>query len=325
MKRFSCLCIGSLATIVIVAACGCGTSVDDRTKPATPPTILSTADEVAIDSSIPKPLDWESHAKVRRDNEGHILQLDFRGGSFEPSLAEPLSLLPKLAVLRFGKASGEPVDDSVFASFAAGLGGLTVLAVDFQPITGEAIQTLPESAPLVELYAAATDLDDSAEWLNGRPGLKKLRISQTDIGPQVCQRLATLDALETLDASGCPNLSDAAVAELARSSTLTDLNIYDTPITNAAARNLADMVQLRRLNLDKTSIGDEGIAKLQPLQNLEFLHLGSTQITDAAAEALSTLKGLKTLIVTRTKMTEDGVAKIAEALPECEIQLEYQP
>ena len=322
MATIGCTMFGSIVAITV----GCGGPTDNASRPPAANVVMEANDvEATVHSGIPQPLDWETHAKVRRDNEGHITSLDFRGGSFEASLASPLSRLPKLTVLRFGKDSGEPVDDSLFDSFAGGLDAVKVLAIDFQPISGTAIRSMPEAAPLVELYAAATNLDDSVDWLEGRSGLKKLRISQTNVGVKVCRQLAMLPSLETLDASGCSNVDDAAVAELAPISTLSDLNIYDTPITDAAAAAIAKMTQLKRLNLDKTAIGDQGVAELRTLQDLEFLHLGSTRITDASADSLAEMKGLKTLIVTRTEMTEAAVAKIAESLPECEIQLQYQP
>lgn len=229
-----------------------------------------------------------------------------------------------IKVIRFGP-DGPSITDSDLEMIGR-LPNLKVLAIDGQPITSRGLAKLQHSEQMLEFYAAGTNLDDSfAETLAAMTTLKKVRLSGTKIGDNVAATLANLPQLSEVDVSGCQNLSAAAVGHIASISKLTKLNLYDTPVDDAAVESLTTATGLKWLNLDKTSLTDDGIASLQSMSELEFLHLGSTAISDAAADGLSALTSLKTLIVTRTNMTKTGVDKIQTAIPGCEIQLQYEP
>ena len=261
--------------------------------------------------------------KTRTDAGGRIIEADYR--NVPPPLdLDILADGDRLKALRFGGDS-EPISDDPLGGLSK-MTSLKVLAVDRQNVTAAVLDSLPRPDRLVEFLAARTPIDDSiATRLPRLTGLRKLRLSGTDVGPETCDAIGGLTSLAELDLSGCPNLTDDAVAKLTALPKLKKLNLYDTPIGDAAAESVAGLPSLRWLNVDKTNITDVGVESLAKLDALTFLHLGSTPISDDAADPLSKMTSLEKLIVTRTEMTEEAAERIREALPAAEVQSVYEP
>src|SRR5690606_27953825 len=99
-----------------------------------------------------------------------------------------------------------------------------------------------------------------------------------------------------LDASAvAPSIDDAALAELLAPirTHVADLTIARTRITDESLRLIADLPNLRRLNLSATPVTDAGIAHLSGHPVLEELVLTQTGVTDSSYDALASLPSLK--------------------------------
>jgi Leucine-rich repeat (LRR) protein len=81
-------------------------------------------------------------------------------------------------------------------------------------------------------------------------------------------------------------------------------------VSQAALSDLGRLTSLRHLNLDETHIDDAGLAHLESLTRLEVLLLRHTQITDAGLAHLSGLKQLKALALSGTRITDAGLAHL---------------
>ena len=71
-----------------------------------------------------------------------------------------------------------------------------------------------------------------------------------------------------------------------------------------------------RLNLAETRVTDEDLDVLADIQNLKIVDLRSTDVTDAAIDKIIPLKSLILVLVTRSRMTPEGIERLAKARPE---------
>ncbi|MEZ0486130.1 c-type cytochrome domain-containing protein [Fibrella aquatica] len=115
-------------------------------------------------------------------------------------------------------------------------------------------------------------------------------------------------------------LTDAQVAGLVKlADQIVWLKLGDTQITDAAMASIAKLKNLQKLHLERTQITDAGLKKLTGLMYLEYLNLYGTAITDAGLTSLSDLKALRSVYVWQTKVTESGIAALKKALPNIEV------
>ena len=206
----------------------------------------------------------------------------------------------------------------------AKLKNLKVLAVDFLWISEDGVQSIVGLNNLQELYMAETTIGNEAVELFAMfPKLKKLRLARNQIDASGVANLPKIKLLEVLDLSECAQLFDDAMPPLAELKNLKELNLWRLNISDAGIEPLQGLTAMESLNLDNTRLSDEGTRFLSDMKMLTFLHLGSTQITDDGLAPLKGLTKLKDLKVTRTAVTKDGVAELAKALPNAKIQLNY--
>lgn len=92
------------------------------------------------------------------------------------------------------------------------------------------------------------------------------------------------------------------------------VDLHGTPVTNdelAILQNsLAELKQLRYLDLRLTGIGDEGVAKLGKLKSLQTLNLFRTLTGDVGLAHLKKLTNLETLLIGGTKVTDAGLTHL---------------
>ena len=79
------------------------------------------------------------------------------------------------------------------------------------------------------------------------------------------------------------------------------------------------VTSLKQLGLGGTKITDAGLAHLRDLPDLAGLTLNNTGVTDESVEHLRRLTGLQELGLQDTKVSADGVARLKTALPRCTI------
>ncbi|MBN8824843.1 MULTISPECIES: leucine-rich repeat domain-containing protein [unclassified Spirosoma] len=116
------------------------------------------------------------------------------------------------------------------------------------------------------------------------------------------------------------SFNDAQAALLPKvSKQLVWLKLGDTQISDAALAQVAKLENLQKLHLEQTKITDAGLKQLKNLPNLEYLNLYGTGVTDAGLAELTNLKNLKTVYLWQTKVTDQGVANLKKAMPKLDV------
>ncbi len=114
--------------------------------------------------------------------------------------------------------------------------------------------------------------------------------------------------------------TDAQAALLPKiSEQLVWLKLGDTQISDGALAQVAKLKHLQKLHLEQTNVMDAGLKNLNGLANLEYLNLYGTNITDAGLTHLTGLKNLKTIYLWQTKVTEAGIAALKKSMPNLEV------
>ncbi len=320
-------------------------------KSATTTTATKENSVVADDEASVKLVE-ATGAKLKKDGNGNVVNVDFRGTSVDDEALKSLSgmkqlthldlrdcaitdegvaslgSLSKLKALRFsGKSGATDITDKSMAVIGT-LTNLKLLAIDFAPFAGsaEGFQQLSTLKNLEEVYASKTLVnDETLEVLATTfPSLKKLRASAAQVSSEGLQSIAKMKKLEELDLSENTAIFDDGLAHLAEMTQLKKLNLWRVPITDEGVVSLAGLTNMEWLNLDNVQyLSDDGLVHLKGMTKLKFLHLGSTAVTDAGMKHLEPLTSLDDLKVTRTGVTEEGVAELKKTLPKTAIQLKY--
>jgi hypothetical protein len=98
------------------------------------------------------------------------------------------------------------------------------------------------------------------------------------------KHLGCLKKLELLDLS-YTKIGDPTLHALSSMSTLRDLTVTGTAVTDRGLAYLKGMKSLESLEARVTEIGDPGLEALRTLPKLRQVCVDSTNITDAACEA----------------------------------------
>jgi hypothetical protein len=96
---------------------------------------------------------------------------------------------------------------------------------------------------------------------------------------------------------------------------ITDLDLSDTKVTDAAMAVVGTFPRLTKLNISNTGIGDAGIASLKKLPNLDYLAAHSTSISDASIDVLKGMRKLKNVYLWKTRVSSTSAGTLQKALP----------
>jgi uncharacterized membrane protein/mono/diheme cytochrome c family protein len=116
----------------------------------------------------------------------------------------------------------------------------------------------------------------------------------------------------------CTDDSVAALAGL--ESSLHDLSLSGTAVTDAGLKRLAPFATLDRLDLSRSSITDAGVRELVGLPRLRSLNLHTSKISDAVADTLAAMPALSSVVLWRTAMTPDVASRLAAAKPDLRLE-----
>jgi RNA polymerase sigma factor (sigma-70 family) len=153
------------------------------------------------------------------------------------------------------------------------------------------------------------------DGLAGLKGLKHLGLNVGLLSEANMKELGTLRRLETLNLQG-DHMPAAGLAELAALTGLREVNLSFTGATDkpaqqldmdAALRDLAPLVRLRKLFLTGTLTSNQGLKHLARFQELETLYLNHTRVTDEGLGELAAWKNLEILDLEYTKITDAGL------------------
>jgi Leucine-rich repeat (LRR) protein len=184
-------------------------------------------------------------------------------------------------------------------------------------------QPAPRLADTVGLFASSTALeklvlsrpvqtyipmnDAALKQLEPLKNLKEIRIRQTRAPGLVLSQFP----LTHLDLNYIVAFGDAGMAGFKNMTTLKELYLRGTSITDEGVKNLSGLTNLIELDLSDVNITDEGVASLAGLTNLRKLSLQGADLTDAGIDALRNMSQLEELSLYRTKVSNAGLAKLA--------------
>jgi Leucine-rich repeat (LRR) protein len=97
------------------------------------------------------------------------------------------------------------------------------------------------------------------------------------------------------------------------------LNLNNAVISDAAMDEIAKLTTLTRLQLSNTNITDKGLIKLQSLQQLQSLNLVGTKVTVAGVSQLKDLKNLKSLYLYQTGVSNTDWSLLQKTFPAAQL------
>jgi hypothetical protein len=139
--------------------------------------------------------------------------------------------------------------------------------------------------------------------------LQRLALRWANIADGDLAVVAQLSRLEELNLNETP-VTDAAMAQVGGSKRLEKLELHHAKITDSGLRDIAKLPRLRRLRLSATEIGDNGVRQLRNLKHLHDLDLEHTRITDAALSDVACLAELERLNLSLTPVTQQGFPQL---------------
>jgi hypothetical protein len=219
-----------------------------------------------------------------------------------PPKGKPQLTDSQVAILTWWIDQGAPFDKKVadLSVTDAVKPALASLATGGSPSASPSQQPAPES-PVLTMKVPAADANAINELK--KQGLLVMPLSKEQNQLEVSA--VNNRAFNDQQAGTLPKLADQIVW----------LKLGDTEITDAALAQIAKLKNLQKLHLEQTKITDAGLKQLVGLPYLEYLNLYGTKITDAGIRQLASMKKLKTVYIWQTGISEQGVAELKKAMP----------
>jgi len=243
------------------------------------------------------------------------------GGPFTDADLAAMKRLVKLKSLTVFRNSGSEVTDAGVAHLA-GMAGLEDLTLDYAAVTGASFDVIAGLPKLRTLGLHQTGTKgpvrvtpaDFARLQPLKDRLKELRLTASALPrDEVLDGVGRLASLEKLDVSGHPDvppITDAGVAKLADLRELRDLNLAENKVSDAGVAAVAKLPKLRSLGLYGNPVTDAGVAHLKGHPALERLSLQHTLVTDGSVASIRAIPRLTDLTVTQTKLTPAAIDEL---------------
>jgi hypothetical protein len=135
--------------------------------------------------------------------------------------------------------------------------------------------------------------------------------------------LEGLTSLEALSLRGRGTVPATLLESIRGCSSLRELDLGFTDVTDEGLEKLKDLVELRRLVLTGTAISDAGCAHLAELTKLEELELSGTKISNDGLRSLRRLQALRRLGLDNTPISDRGLAELAHLPKLASLSLGY--
>ncbi len=84
---------------------------------------------------------------------------------------------------------------------------------------------------------------------------------------------------------------------------------------------MAQLNQLTKLNLERTTITDTGLSNLNALSNLQYLNLNQTKVTTNGIKLLMDLKKLQALFIYGTGVKAEELPDLQTMFPNTKIEI----
>ena len=102
---------------------------------------------------------------------------------------------------------------------------------------------------------------------------------------------------------------------------LVTLKLTNLPINDNDLKVVADLKNIKKLNVENTLITDNGLDYIKQLSQLEQLNLYGTNISDEGIIQLADLKNLSVLYLWKTKVTLNGIEQFKKLNPKVTIEM----
>jgi len=278
--------------------------------------------------------DWITRlgGKVERDGAGRIVAVNLRGSWLSDVDMIELARLPDLERLDL---SHTRISDEGMLNLkpAPKIKDLKLFYSEW--ITDQGMTAIKEWKHLKRLDVRGTRISDGTlEIVSKLTGLEALDIAHTEVTDLGLENLITLVNLKEL-ALGRGRLSNSGLIALRMLPTLTFLDLSgarpappDSPTARGGSsgvpeetlKAIAELKDLRVLNLGYAPISAEGLRTLSSLEKVEKLGLqGCSRVNDAAVAELAKWKGLKYVDLQEDPVTEKGLAELRSAKPNLKI------
>ena len=196
-------------------------------------------------------------------------------------------------------------------------------------ITDLGIAHLKHWRSLEQLDACGTKVTSSLfQHLTGMSRLRSLDVGFSRVNDDFFEQLADLENLQHLGFGG-NKMSGAAFPLLKLIPSLTSLDISgeqrtDSGLWSVAASDfnideIAQLKQLKHLDIANALVSDQGVAKLAGLQQLESLNLSNTRVSAKGLEALSQLPQLEQLKLWQCSGIGDDAVPVLAKMPSLKV------
>ncbi len=168
----------------------------------------------------------------------------------------------------------------------------------------KAMEQLPTLPNCRELFAVGSDLSDRGlASLEKLPNLEELSLFDTMVCGTGFRHLRMLPRLKTLRFVYGRDGIDCGTKFIYQLPSLMQLEIRQSPLTNAGTTGIGNLKQLRYLDLGDTQIDDGGTTEFAKLTNLTSLYLARANITDRTVHTIALLPELQALDLRWTSAT----------------------
>lgn len=123
--------------------------------------------------------------------------------------------------------------------------------------------------------------------------------------------LAHLKTLRKLDLTANYHFTGAGFEALADLPDLRILSVYQTQVNDAASKQICQITSLRELNLGATRVTDAGLVALANLKKLQILRIWGISISDTGLKHVGRCKNLRTLSLCRLNVKGPGLKVLA--------------
>ena len=177
-----------------------------------------------------------------------------------------------------------------------------------------ALDTSHESIDTNYASFLKTDAATVSAYLIAPSVTAELALPDADLDDDAFRSIGTCKNLIWLDISG-NTLSSNRLVNLESCEKLTQLFACRCRFDLETLNQLSRITTLEELDLTGTDLTDQGLLELAVLPSLKILSLGRTEISDAGIAHLSQFKNLESVDLTGTAVTAAGLSRLKAAMP----------
>ncbi|VTU00423.1 serine threonine protein partial : Serine/threonine protein kinase OS=Planctomyces maris DSM 8797 GN=PM8797T_06517 PE=4 SV=1: Pkinase: LRR_5 [Gemmataceae bacterium] len=235
-----------------------------------------------------------------------------------PPLTKPVKVTPATP-----KKDGE----RVAAEYALSVGAVIYITPGEEVRIIATLPQRPFAVTLIDFLGNTQAIDDKGfAAFEGCREVRTLILNRVPVGEAGLAHFKNCKAIQHLNLSEMPRLTDAGLAHFKGCDDLRRLDMGDVKVTDKGLAAFADCARLVELFLPHCpNVGDGALACFQKCEGLRELRLDHTALTNNGLGEIARFKELIGLDVRNTRVTPEGVAALQKALPRCKIASDAEP